>query len=264
LDRKGNTARIFTNNKEESFDDKVVPNILFLKRAYFSSLFSNEPVVIKMLNYLQNSVYFNAYDKKVISYNNESMILESLPESKLEEINSFFNSFNLGFRVSRQSKQEIYSFEGENGKQMKIMAEADKPIIYLKRKDVQMTLPLEFESLGNKTLLHLVPCFLSACFNSGILLIDEFSSGFHNVLEEFLISYFMKTSKNSQIIFTSHSTNLLDTNLLRPDQIFTVDFSSTVGSTIDKFSSENPRESQNLEKMYLSGKFGGVPNYDED
>ena len=34
------------------------------------------------------------------------------------------------------------------------------------------------------------------------------------------------------------------------------------GSYISKASDESPRESQNLEKMYLSGIFGGIPVYD--
>ena len=33
------------------------------------------------------------------------------------------------------------------------------------------------------------------------------------------------------------------------------------GSFLRKFSDEKPRESQNLEKMYLSGVFGGIPLY---
>ena len=33
------------------------------------------------------------------------------------------------------------------------------------------------------------------------------------------------------------------------------------GSFLRKFSDEKPRGSQNLEKMYLSGVFGGLPLY---
>ena len=57
-----------------------------------------------------------------------------------------------------------------------------------------------------------------------MLLLDEFSSGFHNNLEELLVRYFMKNAGESQFIFVSHSTNLLSNSLLRPDQIYSVDF----------------------------------------
>ena len=107
------------------------------------------------------------------------------------------------------------------------------------------------ESLGNRVLLNMLPSFLSVVKNGGILLIDEFSSGLHNKLESLLVKYFFKYSKNAQLFFVSHSTNLLTTSLLRPDQIYSVDFDES-GSFIKKFSEEKPRESQNLEKMYLS------------
>jgi len=80
-------------------------------------------------------------------------------------------------------------------------------------------------------------------------------------LEELLIRFFMKSANGSQIIFVSHSTNLLSTSLLRPDQIYSVEFDAE-GSKIKRFSSEKPREAQNLEKMYLSGVFNGVPGYE--
>ena len=37
-------------------------------------------------------------------------------------------------------------------------------------------------------------------------------------------SYFMQKSKNAQMIFVSHSTNLLSNSILRPDQEYTVEF----------------------------------------
>lgn len=94
-----------------------------------------------------------------------------------------------------------------------------------------------------------------------MLLLDEFSSGFHNDLEELLIRYFMKKADEAQLIFVSHSTNLLSNRILRPDQIYSIDFGKE-GSVIKRFSSEKPREAQNLEKMYLAGVFNGVPNYE--
>ena len=141
------------------------------------------------------------------------------------------------------------------------MVKTDEPIVFFQRQDMELNLPLSFESLGNQTLVYIFPSVLYCSKYNSLLLIDEFSSGFHNKLEELIIKYFLINSKNSQVIFTSHSTNLLNTKLLRPDQIYTVDFKPNEGSFIERFSDENPREAQNLEKMYLSGKFGSLPDY---
>ncbi len=128
------------------------------------------------------------------------------------------------------------------------------------RKDLP-SIQYSMESYGNHVLMALLPAVISAMKNESMLIIDEFSSGLHNVLEELLIKYIF-TNSSCQLFFVSHSTNLLRTSLLRPDQIYSVDFDSN-GSFIKRFSEEHPRESQNLEKMYLSGVFGGIPLYDK-
>ena len=71
----------------------------------------------------------------------------------------------------------------------------------------------------------------------------------------------MKNGETTQLFFVSHSTNLLSNSILRPDQIYSVEMAGDEGSYLYRFSEEQPRVAQNLEKMYLSGVFGGVPEY---
>lgn len=61
-----------------------------------------------------------------------------------------------------------------------------------------------------------------------MLLIDEFSSGFHNQLESLMVRYFMQNQKCTDD-FVSHSTNLLSNSILRPDQEYTVEFHGNEG-----------------------------------
>ena len=121
--------------------------------------------------------------------------------------------------------------------------------------------PFYMESMGSQMLLGFLPAFLTVIKNGGILAIDEFSSGLHNDLEELLVSYFFRHSRHGQLVFVSHSTNLLKTSLVRPDQVYSVEFGQD-GSYLAKFSEYGMRESQNMEKMYLAGAFGGIPNYE--
>ena len=125
------------------------------------------------------------------------------------------------------------------------------------------SVPFAEESLGNQNLLRILPSFLSVIENGGMLLIDEFSSGFHNDLENLLVRYFMEKANYAQMLFVSHSTNLLSNSILRPDQEYSVEFQRENGSTVKRFSSEQPRSAQNIEKMYVSGVFGGLPEYKE-
>ena len=45
--------------------------------------------------------------------------------------------------------------------------------------------------------------------------------------------------------------------------MYSVEFFDQEGSKVRRFSSEKPRTSQNIEKMYASGIFGGLPEYNE-
>ena len=137
----------------------------------------------------------------------------------------------------------------------------DDKLITFKRAGLEEPIPFNEESCGNQTLLRLLPAYLSVIADGGMLLVDEFSSGFHNELEELLIKYFMLKSDCAQMFFVSHSTNLLSNSVLRPDQEYAVSFCGYDGSKVNRFSNQQPRNAQNIEKMYNSGVFGGLPNY---
>ena len=47
------------------------------------------------------------------------------------------------------------------------------------------------------------------------------------------------------------------------DQEYAISFLGHEGSNINRFSSQQPRNAQNIEKMYNSGIFGGLPNYED-
>ena len=206
----------------------------------------------KWFDFLSNSIYVDLYRRTLIPYKGIDLSVKSYLENGGDKtINDFFDKYNF--------EQNIEYNKDSVGPTVSVHTE--EKMIYFKRKGIEDPIPYFFESTGNRNLLHLLPAFFSCIENGGILLLDEFSSGFHNDLEELLNRYFMQNAIDSQIFFVSHSTNLLSNSLLRPDQIYSVDF-DTDGSHLKRFSSEKPREAQNLEKMYLSGIFSGVPRYE--
>lgn len=85
----------------------------------------------------------------------------------------------------------------------------------------------------------------------------------YNELENLMVRYFMEKANEAQMLFVSHSTNLLSNSILRPDQEYSVEFQRGEGSFVKRFSTEQPRSAQNIEKMYVSGVFGGLPEYKE-
>lgn len=248
--RDGSVA--FVNISEQTEHTDVPKNTLFLRDVYFNTKFRGNETLQKWFEFLSNSVYLDLYSKTVIQYRDKELSLKMYMEKQgVDKINEFFDEYNFEQHIEydKLSKGNLISVE------------SPEKMIYFKRKGIDEPIPFILESLGNRNLLQLLPAFFHCIENGGMLLLDEFSSGFHNELEELLIRYFMKKSENSQMIFVSHSTNLITNSLLRPDQIYAIDFGSE-GSYIKRFSSEKPREAQNLEKMYLGGVFNGVPKYE--
>lgn len=250
LSRDGSvaTSRFY---EEQSFTD-VPKDMLFLRDIYFNTKFRGWEKLQKWFAFLSNSVYVDLYTRDAFQYKDIDLDLYSYIERVgVDEINSFFEEYNFEQTIEydKKAKGHIVSVEAVN------------KIIFFKRKGIDEPIPYALESLGNRTLLQLLPAFFHCIHNGGMLLLDEFSSGFHNDLEELLVRYFMKKAEDTQLIFVSHSTNLLSNSILRPDQLYAVDFTKE-GSVIKRFSSEKPREAQNLEKMYLGGVFNGVPRYE--
>lgn len=231
-------------------------NSLIVREIYFNTKFRGQDILKKWIEFLHNSVFVDAYLGSASSSHNFSLKLTDYLEEKGEhQINEFFDEF--------QFEQNIEYAQESVGKSITIKDDKEKNIFF-KRKGVGEPIPFDWESLGNRNLLHLLPMFFHVMDKNAMLIIDEFSSGFHNSLEELLIRYFMKKSKKAQLFLVTHSTNLLTNSLLRPDQIYTVTFDNGRGSWLKRVSDERPREGQNVEKMYLSGVFGGIPRYKED
>ncbi len=254
LDRIGDFAE--TEITEAKTHTDLDNDILFLRTIYFNTKFNNNKVLKKWFEFLSNSVYIDASENSKLNSNSKEVIKEYLEKNSIDNINNFFkeNNFNQQIEYSNKSVGKLTSIE--------LYDTSDKQIFF-KRKGIDEPIPYEWESLGNKNLLGMLPSFFQVINNGGMLIIDEFSSAFHNELERLLIRYFMEKSNNSQIFLVSHSTNLLSNSIFRPDQAYSVDFTEN-GSILNRFSDEKPREAQNIEKMYNSGCFGGLPNYKPD
>lgn len=249
LDRIGtNATSELTENRLYTNDD-IDSKTLFIRKIYFNTKFSEFNVLSKWMEFLKNSIYFNFMSQVTFSNKTqqEVSLFNYLEKYGTNDINEFFEEFNIPYEIIYKKIIGLPINNFDN--------------IIFRNKVINNNIPFVLESNGNQMLLNLMPSILTIIKTGGILTIDEFSCVLHNKLEELLINYLYKKTSNVQVFVVSHSTNLLKTSIVRPDQIFLVDFDKN-GAFISKASSASPRESQNLEKMYLAGVFGGLPIYE--
>ncbi len=86
------------------------------------------------------------------------------------------------------------------------------------------------------------------------IFLDEFDAFYHYEMAENVIRFLKKRYPRSQIIMTSHNTNLMTNKLMRPDCMFILSGKGIL-TTLCNATGRELREGHNLEKMYISGEF---------
>lgn len=119
----------------------------------------------------------------------------------------------------------------------------------------------EEQSQGVKKLYGLMGEIVFSIFDHQLILVDELEASIHPHVARFLVDLFQDPESNinkSQIIFTTHDTNLLDRTLLRRDQIWFVEKDDCC-SHLYSLLEFSPRKDADLERGYLRGRYGAIP-----
>ena len=130
-----------------------------------------------------------------------------------------------------------------------------------------VTFDLEDESAGTQMWFRLIgPAFAALRFGWALLL-DEIDASLHPRLSARLVEIFQDPRTNTrgaQLVFTSHDTSLL--NSLNRDEVWLTEKAPDATTrlvALAEFGGERVRRSLNLEKAYLQGRFGAVPEVDQ-
>jgi AAA15 family ATPase/GTPase len=119
------------------------------------------------------------------------------------------------------------------------------------------------ESDGTKKLFVILLSVLDIIRNNKILLIDEIESSLHTSIVEFIIKLFY-VSDSAQLLFSTHNTKLLDLDKIRKDQIYFVNKKPDASTDLySLFDYKDFRDTMDVEKAYLQGRFDAVPFIDD-
>ncbi len=108
--------------------------------------------------------------------------------------------------------------------------------------------------------------------HGAVLLIDELDASLHPHLSAEVVRMFHDpeiNQKGAQLIFSSHDPTLLGNLLsdrppLRRDEVWITEKDETGATHLFPLTDYKPRKSENLERGYLQGRYGGVPFLDHD
>lgn len=135
-----------------------------------------------------------------------------------------------------------------------------------------VSLDLGEESNGTQTWVGLLGPVLGALSSGAVLVVDELDARLHPRLAARLVSLFQasKTNPNgAQLLFNTHDATLLAPTSdarLRRDQVWFTEKGPDGGTSLTPLLDFRPRRdgTANLERGYLSGRFGGLPFFDDD
>lgn len=129
------------------------------------------------------------------------------------------------------------------------------------QKDIMFDMDME-ESNGTRKLFQILIRLLDVVKNKKGILMDEFDLGLHTRLADFILDL-IHASESSQLLFTSHNTNLIDVKRLRRDQILFVNKSEKGATEVySLYDFKDFRENMDAEKGYIQGRFDAVPYVD--
>ncbi|MCX6880489.1 MAG: AAA family ATPase [Verrucomicrobia bacterium] len=130
------------------------------------------------------------------------------------------------------------------------------------RGQAPVPLPWETESAGTHRLFALAGPWLEILQEGHTVCIDELDTSMHPLMVMALLRLLFSAEtnpKDAQVIFTTHNPLLLDSTLIRRDQVWFADKDDHGEAHLYPMTDFAPRKGESLVRGYLAGRYGAVP-----
>lgn len=189
-----------------------------------------------------------------VSKNIMQEIIDNLNEQKkLYKEKNIDNSPAAMLRSTEDNSMFIIELDGDN---------VQCKTLEFKHKKTNAVFSLEEESDGTIRLLDLIEVLLSKD-SERIYIIDEINRRFHPLLTYKFVEEYLKlaSTRNIQLIVTTHESKLMDFDLLRKDEIGFIDKGENGRSTIFSLDTFSERFDKKVCKAYFEGNYGAIPRF---
>jgi len=210
---------------------------------FANEIFENTGIGINSLN-IGNTLFEKWIKNKKNADKFQNIFVQGKEPNFVSTMENNRNIFNVSVQKGVKTVQEfLFNQLGKSGY----------------REDLKIT----DQSDGTVRLLTLIPALYEAMYQNMTIFIDEIDNSIHPNLMFELLKFYANNKSNGQLIFTTHTTKLLNQQeLVRPDEIWLTEKieGSTRMYSLNDFKLHN---TLNIENGYLDGRYGGVPVIEE-
>ncbi len=205
-----------------------------LKYVMNNTLLDDDHPLRKMMRFVANMLWFRSLDEnRYIGYKSKSddyydFIFE---DGVLKEFEEFLHLAGIN---------DSLTVKTDNDGKLRLYFGTKTPLPFFR-----------VASSGTKALYTFFYWYKTAK-DVSFMFIDEFDAFYHFELAESIVSI-IERMENTQVIMTSHNTNLLSNRIMRPDCYFILTENKL--TSLANATSRELREGHNLEKLYMSGEF---------
>ncbi len=156
---------------------------------------------------------------------------------------------NIRYVIRRNEKEELVA--------LKLKARH-----YVNGSTEQAMFDFSEESDGTQRIVDLLPAMAGLLGEDKVVVVDEIDRSLHPHVTYGLFDMFLREAVQfkSQLIATTHATNLFTFKLLRKDEIWLVEKDNQGMSKIFSLEEFNPRYDKDIMTGYMNGRFGAVPS----
>lgn len=256
-------------SKLKAIESKNTENKLFLSTATNWNYDKTKDAYLWFVNCIDTHNSFSSISREnLIEYSN-NVELKNFALNMLKEFDIFIKDMNVSYEEEEMDTNMVNMYIPNVAKGIgthmisNVKIELIHEVVDENNNTYNIGMGFEAESEGTRILFSLAPFLKYAFDNNKIIIIDELEKSLHPSIVEYIIKMFnnKKINKsNSQLIFTTHATNLLNLELFRRDQIWFVEKDSkTASSDLYPLDSFSVRKDENIQKGYINGRYGAIP-----
>lgn len=262
----------FTNDKSklESLATNNTENKLFLSTATTWNYDKTKDAYLWFANAIDTYDSFeNITDKDLKAYSSGEEELKEFALKLLRESDILIKDITVDFEEKEMDNTMVdmlvppLARTGEKFKVKNVNIELEHEVVDEKSNKHTYKLNFTEESSGTRVLFAFASFLKRAFEKPKVIVVDELERSMHPALVEFIVKLFNNkeiNKANSQLIFTTHATNLLNLESLRRDQIWFTEKNPENGvSDLYPLDSFSVRKDENIQKGYVNGRYGAIP-----